>query len=125
MEGELDASTAMTTVLGKWKHYEGRNVNSTPELPKRLLDLRDGTDDPLPNEGRARQQRLAKLENEIAAMADFIADLDRYAEHAKTAPLVGDIVKPFMAHEIARHRATLVTLGARMHQDLLMLRKTS
>lgn len=100
-------------------------MSTTPELPRRLLDLRDGTDNPLPHEGEARKRRLARMENDINALADFVADLDRYTEYAKDAPLVGEVVGPFMAHEIALLRAKYVSRGHELHRNLLTLKKQS
>jgi hypothetical protein len=55
-------------------------------LPKLLTELRDGTAKPAPNAGQQRQERIAKLQMDIAACQDVIADIDRYLLHLAEQP---------------------------------------
>lgn len=93
-------------------------------LPKRLIELRDGVDTPAPNRGEARQRRLAQMEADISACADFVADLDRYATHLDNNPpqLVGNVVGPLIKAHVAKLRRDAVTKGRKLRDDLSTLR---
>lgn len=84
------------------------------ELPRWLTDLRDGIEAPPAQQGIARQQRLAKMERDIADLADFIADCDRYAE----------FVPRLMGIHLLERRAQAIVKGRRLREELAILRRT-
>jgi len=95
-----------------------------PDLPRTLIELRDGTAPPSKEAGLARAQRLEQMQVNIAACDDVIADLDRYAEHLKAVPpqLVGPIVGPMMARHVRTMRRRAVAKKEQLRDDLNTLR---
>lgn len=102
-------------------------TQATEELPKYLTDLRDGIAAPQPNQGSARAARLEQMQRDIAALADFVADLDRYAEHIKQnpPPCVNTLVPIVMRRHVQDLRADAVAKGRRLHDELMYLRGRS
>lgn len=92
------------------------------ELPQFLKDLRDGTAEPNLNEGQARVKRLEKMAKNVHDLSEFVNDLDRYAEHAKTAPLVGRDVGIYMGQLLKDIRAKVVAEGKERLEELQYVR---
>lgn len=93
------------------------NLDEVP-LPKFLTDLRDGVAPPPKDAGLARSKQLDKMAKDINDIQEFVKDLDRYAEHAKSAPLVGNEVGPYMAKHLREFRAELVSKGELLFREL-------
>lgn len=94
-------------------------------LPRSIIALRDGTAPPAPNAGVARAARLTQMEVDDVALTDFVADLDRYIDHARTAELVGPIVGPYMAKLAREERSRLVAKQQKLREELAWLRSIS
>lgn len=101
-----------------------RSVSDAP-LPGWLTDLRDGTAVASATTGLARQQRLAQMERDIADLADFIADCDRYSEfmNALESPCVSPHVPRLMGIHLQERRAQAVLKGRRLRTELAILRR--
>lgn len=96
-----------------------------PNLPRSIIELRDGTAPPSPNQGAARQRRLVQMETDDLALTDFLSDLDRYIDHAKHAELVGPVVGPYMAKFVGAERDRLVAKQRKLREELAYLRSIS
>jgi hypothetical protein len=95
------------------------------DLPGWLTDLRDGTAVASATTGLARQQRLAQMERDIADLADFIADCDRYSEfmNALESPCVSPHVPRLMSIHLQERRQQAVLKGRRLRSELAVLRR--
>lgn len=100
-------------------------VDEDVALPQFIIALRDGTAPPPPNAGVARAARMQQMEVDDIALTDFIADLDRYIDHAARAELVSPIVGPYMAKLNREERSRLVAKQIKLREDLAYLRAIS
>lgn len=96
-----------------------------PNLPRSIIELRDGTAPPSPSQGAARQRRLAQMEADDIALTEFLSDLDRYIDHMKSAEYVGQVVGPYMTKYVGDERARLVAKQRRLREELAYLRSIS
>jgi hypothetical protein len=95
------------------------------ELPRYLVELRDGTAPPPVNQGVARSVRMAKMEANDVKLTDFLADLARYIDHADQAELVGDECGPYMAKFIRDERDRITAKQTKLREELAYLRSIS
>lgn len=102
-----------------------RIATSDLYLSQTQIALRDGLAPEPTNAGLARQQRLAKMERELADIADFVADCDRYAvfmEHIEN-PCIHDAVPKLMGKHLEDLRRRALATGRQLRQDLATLRR--
>lgn len=104
-------------------NYQGLEVVKTSTLeevplPKFLTDLRDGVAAPPREAGMARSRQLDKMAKDVADLQEFVEDLDRYAKHAKLAPLTGKAVGPYMERYIRLLRQQSVERGVALFDQL-------
>jgi hypothetical protein len=97
------------------------------ELPRTLVELRDGIAPPAPTQGAARARRLEQMQRDIAACADFVADCDRYrdAMNAYPDPCLTPLVSTMMGQYLAKRRREAVAVGRRLRDELAVLRSQS
>ncbi len=111
---------------GGWAVAEARTVMDEPAyLSPTQIALRDGLAGPAPAEGLARQQRLAKMERELADVADFVADCDRYSaymEHLES-PCVHPVVPQMMGRHLEEMRRRALASGRQLRVDIATLRR--
>ncbi len=101
------------------------NVENAKYLSPTQIALRDGLAPAPAAEGLARQQRLAKMERELADVADFVADCDRYAgfmEHLES-PCVHPAVPQMMGRHLDEMRRKALSSGRQLRADISTLRR--
>ena len=102
----------------------GWDEEPAAELPRALIELRDGTNQPAPNQGAARRARIKRMEHEVALCADFVADCDRYRDalNAYPDPCLTPLVGKLMGRHLDHLRRHAVATGRRLRDDLAVLR---
>jgi hypothetical protein len=97
------------------------------ELPRSLVELRDGIAPPARNQGAARARRLEQMQRDIAACADFVADCDRYrdAMNAYPDPCLTPLIPKLMGRHLDDLRGHAVATGRRLRDELAVLRGTT
>jgi hypothetical protein len=92
-------------------------------LTERQIALRDGTAPEPPNAGEARRERLAEMRSQLANLADFVTDCDRYKEALPTLRhgCVSPHVPRLMALHLMERRAQAVRKQERLREDLAAL----
>ncbi len=109
-----------------WGDLDVRTMADEPVyLSPTQIALRDGLAGPAPAEGLARQQRLAKMERELADVADFVADCDRYGEFMKPleSPCVHPVVPQMMGRHLEEMRRRALASGRQLRVDIATLRR--
>lgn len=99
--------------------------NPPVPLPKALADLRDGTAQPNPNEGQAREQRLENMQANIVKLQAFKEDLVRYIEFQKDAPLVGTDVRRYMDSYLGDMLKSVKKKIQRTQDEMIYIREHS
>lgn len=93
-------------------------------LPGRLALLRDGLAPAITNANvtERRRSEIARLEHELAELIDVIADLDRYRDHARTAPVLQPVTVRLVESMLTAKRVGLEARAADTRRSLDLLR---